>query len=298
MALVPIVFTAAEAEEVDRTAKRMSHKTAHAFLAECRLEMGAVNGWDPTEFARDLTEQDKFNWRLYLGTHPERRLVVGDGVVSFWGVVLNTFDSNTRTARFDFVVRRADGSACRLHPGQSGHGVPAYGQLESWVSHTTLQLFPDAGPAAAPAGAAPPGGAPCAAPPGGQQRAAGIVRAPGGFGPIHQVDLGGRGRGREILHRLFEEWRDSPHPRNRFARNLTMEARDGNMAWTWPTLLAALPSCAPLASEVEEFWLAWLESADRPAFWFRLHDGRIFTLDLLSPGGRQLREGEDDIIWE
>ena len=121
---------------------------------------------------------------------------------------------------------------------------------------------------------------------------------PGGFGPIHQVDLGGRGRGWEILQRLFEEWRDSPLPRNRFARDLTREARDGNMTWTWPTLLAALPSCAPLAHEVEEFWLAWLRSADHPAFWFRLQDGRIFTLDLLWPGGRELTEGEDDISWE
>ena len=80
-------------------------------------------------------------WRNYLACHPHSREVIGAGVVSFEARFINALEPN-RVAlklpgtygqnRFDFVVRRADGTAVRLHPSEKHDAKPVIGKLADW----------------------------------------------------------------------------------------------------------------------------------------------------------------------
>ena len=60
-----------------------------------------------------------FPWRHYIATHSKAAELVGPGIVEFTGAFIEgTRDPNRDgRQRFDFVVRHADGSYWRLHPG-------------------------------------------------------------------------------------------------------------------------------------------------------------------------------------
>ena len=65
--------------------------------------------------------------------------VIGDGVCTFWFVRCNSVDSNTRTLRTDFLVRRWDMTDVRLHPQTAknkatgvAEAIPVYGSWEDW----------------------------------------------------------------------------------------------------------------------------------------------------------------------
>ena len=84
---------------------------------------------------------DDPRWRNYLACHPHSREVIGAGVVGFEARLLNALEPDRVTLklpgtygqnRFDFVVRRADGTAARLHPSEDKDAKPVCGKLEDW----------------------------------------------------------------------------------------------------------------------------------------------------------------------
>ena len=80
-------------------------------------------------------------WRAYLACHAEAREIIGPGVVGFEGRFLDFLEPNRGQLnlpgrygkqRFDFVVHRMDGTACRLHPSESKDAEPVIGYLSAW----------------------------------------------------------------------------------------------------------------------------------------------------------------------
>ena len=80
-------------------------------------------------------------WRHYLACHAEARRIIGPGVVGFEGRFLDFLEPNRGQLnlpgrygkqRFDFVVHRMDGTACRLHPSETRDAKPVIGYLSAW----------------------------------------------------------------------------------------------------------------------------------------------------------------------
>ena len=87
----------------------------------------------------DLTHDA--GWRDYLACHAEARRIIGPGVVGFEGRFLDFLEPNRGQLnlpgrygkqRFDFVVHRMDGTACRLHPSETRDAKPVIGYLSAW----------------------------------------------------------------------------------------------------------------------------------------------------------------------
>ena len=77
----------------------------------------------PDGYTKTLDSCHDFDWKLYLATHDQAAILVGPGVIDFSvAAILGTDDPNRRGGsgghqRVDFLVRRCDGTAVRLHPG-------------------------------------------------------------------------------------------------------------------------------------------------------------------------------------
>ena len=97
----------------------VGRRGAHAFLAKWRAATGAAN---PTGTIADLTDGSEFDWLSYVGQHPDREVIFSAGlrVEGFYIRKMQwLFDTNMHEPRVDFVVRRSDGSAVRLHPSSN-----------------------------------------------------------------------------------------------------------------------------------------------------------------------------------
>ena len=75
---------------------------------------------------KDLTDQKDFDWVGYLMGHLDIDKIVPDErfVVSFAIQRVAAIDTNTKTARVDFVVLLDDGHRVRLHPSQAKEACP------------------------------------------------------------------------------------------------------------------------------------------------------------------------------
>ena len=90
-----------------------------------------------------------------LAQHRDGASIVGPGVAQFEFRFLNAeWDSNTREARADFVVRRINGTDVRLHPSRTRDAQLIVGRLEQWLrpdaTHPAAPQRPRRGPAAPP----------------------------------------------------------------------------------------------------------------------------------------------------
>ena len=111
----------------------ISHKAANACLKNWRSWMSTPEG-QVLHWSWDLTHES-FDWKRYLSHHPQSEELIGNGVVEFQIQFLNSWDHNMKQPRCDFVVRRADGTAARLHPSSTGPGQIVIGCLDDWVPH-------------------------------------------------------------------------------------------------------------------------------------------------------------------
>ena len=114
-------------------------KRAHRWLVETRAAAARTR-----QEVVDLTADPK--WREYVCSHPHAREIIGSGVVSFEGRFLSGLEPNRAQLalpppyghhRFDFVAVRADGTACRLHPGGKADAKPIVGLLKDWAMTDT-----------------------------------------------------------------------------------------------------------------------------------------------------------------
>ena len=123
------------AGDIEHFRRAVDTKRAHRWLAETRKAAARK----PQEVV-DLTADSR--WREYVCSHPHAREIIGSGVVSFEGRFLLGLEPNRAQLalpppygdhRFDFVAVRADGTACRLHPGRAADAVPIVGLLKDWA---------------------------------------------------------------------------------------------------------------------------------------------------------------------
>ena len=99
----------------------VTRKQAHSFMSQWRtLTSGTA------EMEKDLTDQKDFDWVGYLKLHPDIVKIVPDEkfVVSFAIQRVAAIDTNTKSARVDFVVLLDDGHRVRLHPSQTKEACP------------------------------------------------------------------------------------------------------------------------------------------------------------------------------
>ena len=84
------------------------------------------------------------DWRNYIANHAHSRDITGPGVVGFDARFIDALDPNREALnlpgrfglhRFDFVVHRVDGTACRLHPGEKQDGKLVHGRVQNWRFH-------------------------------------------------------------------------------------------------------------------------------------------------------------------
>jgi len=143
---------------------QFSIKRAHAWLAEVRKDC-ALRGRESI----DLSEDPR--WREYICSHPQARLIIHTGVTHFEGRFCRGRECNAKQLglpppfgahRFDFIVWRNDGSACRLHPSKAADALPVVGRLVDWV---ISPLSPGASPAS-PGDSTPGASTPGASTPG------------------------------------------------------------------------------------------------------------------------------------
>ena len=109
-------------------------RRAHNFLKRCRELMPNVKGE-----CIDVTD-DRIGfgqWAVYLAHHPQAREIFRAPITAFHAEVFDEKDPNrgkmgNTPLHVDFVCTRADGSAVRLHPGQSMEAQIVEGILEDW----------------------------------------------------------------------------------------------------------------------------------------------------------------------
>ena len=91
----------------------------------------------PPGFSRAVDRDTDFDWEAFLDEHSQSDRIRGPGVVSFCvESIYKTQDPNRRgKPRVDFVVRRVDGSAVRLHPGlkRAGDAKPVFHEPGSFT---------------------------------------------------------------------------------------------------------------------------------------------------------------------
>ena len=126
----------------------VSRKRAHKKLHELRWENGNHLGEITCE-AVDLTYS--WPWDGYLANHPQKELVIGEGVVLFEFRFCRTRETNTRnpmntgpvpTWRADFV-HQADGTVARVHPSQNKEARLVTGRLQDYAFFTNSVPHPE-----------------------------------------------------------------------------------------------------------------------------------------------------------
>ena len=124
-------LTLADAEELRRrekaiTPKRSLHKLAREALNSISqsAELTEENTEELDARLRSIDLETLFPWRAYIACHPRSSEIIGSGVTHATAEFLNgTKDPNRGgQRRLDFIVRRSDGSLCRLHPGGKRSG--------------------------------------------------------------------------------------------------------------------------------------------------------------------------------
>ena len=125
-------LTLADAEELRRrekaiTPKRSLHKLAREALNS--ISQAATNV--EHTITEDMVSEDRvllvrtedletwFPWRAYIACHPRSSEIIGSGVTHATAEFINGTQDPNRAGqrRLDFIVRRSDGTLCRLHPG-------------------------------------------------------------------------------------------------------------------------------------------------------------------------------------
>ena len=118
-------LTLADAEELRRLEKaiipkRSLHKLAREALnsiSQATKDVEHTEELDAWLRTQDL--ETWFPWRAYIACHPRASEIIGSGVTHATAEFINgTTDPNRDgQRRLDFIVRRSDGTLCRLHPG-------------------------------------------------------------------------------------------------------------------------------------------------------------------------------------
>ena len=130
LSLVPIL-TLADAQELRRREqdirpKRSLHNLAREALNSISqsAELTEENTEELDARLRSIDLETLFPWRAYIACHPRSSEIIGSGVIHATAEFINgTKDPNRGgQRRLDFIVRRSDGSLCRLHPGRTRAG--------------------------------------------------------------------------------------------------------------------------------------------------------------------------------
>jgi hypothetical protein len=109
-------LTLADAEELRRREKAITPKRSLHKLAREALNSISQAATD-VEHTEDL--ETWFPWRAYIACHERSSEIIGSGVTHATAEFINGTQDPNRDGqrRLDFIVRRSDGTLCRLHPG-------------------------------------------------------------------------------------------------------------------------------------------------------------------------------------
>jgi hypothetical protein len=197
----------------------------------------------------------------------DAHLVIGDGVCAFWFVQCCSVDSNTRSLRTDFLVRRCDTHFpdVRLHPQTAknkatsiAEALPVYGSWEDWRPGAGIGSYARVA----------------------SEESCSLVRdltSVCGYKNISRADLMGKVQAREFLRQEVLLWERLPHPRCAFKVNLT----DGRKfpwhlyvtkSW-WHAKFVGQPA-------ISAFGYGWHEVRNAVVFWGISDDDRHFIVDL------------------
>ena len=99
-----------------------------------RLARAALNGIIDAGVINNINRnlEHWFPWRRYLACHTYAYDIIGTGVTHATAEYISeTRDPNRRyQKRLDFVIYRADGTICRLHPGTKQKMMPSRGRID------------------------------------------------------------------------------------------------------------------------------------------------------------------------
>ena len=113
----PVLLTAADVDNLQAAEERIKPPRSLHRLARNTLNDMITAGVN-SDIDRNLEQW--FPWRTYIACHEKAYEIIGTGVThAIAEYIPETRDSNRGyQQRLDFVIYRADGTRCRLHPGQ------------------------------------------------------------------------------------------------------------------------------------------------------------------------------------
>lgn len=255
---MPVVFDYPAALGMYRQGQVTSFRKAHKVLAAWRAQhtvrgQTAVDDFDME--AEDITHS-AFDWRGYVANRPPPAIeqVVGEGITHVELRFLSRIDANTGGHRVDFLLYRADGSGCRLHPGSAKDAWLVLGPVATmWhIGAGTLGIAADQpiGPNAPP--------------------------APEGLGNAYRIisqhDRLSRRDAWWFLDHCTSLAEQAGWPRHSFRRNITDEREFAWVAYLGGGLGAA--GVEILRAGVREVEVVWQGAPfHRAAYHIKMHDG-------------------------
>ena len=278
----PRSWSLEDCEQAAATARpAVGRGSAHRFLS---LWRGANQPGTYT----DLTDRQQFDWVSYLGQHRDRTVIFDNGLrVDSFGIhsMPWVFDTNTRVARVDFIVRRIGATASaavRLHPGSKDESKVVIHEEGPAKAKQLEELWHDDIPPT------------LAVPQGGKGNTKGHDT---GFGGDDEGKRKGRGdalrqrkhyRGASaadlIPTKVVEAWvasRVRSAAPGTFTMNVSGMIRDQSFprdqVFTWFLWFNKVPELSQFVDRVDEIWMvkAWRETDTYDAgFWFNTIDNR------------------------
>ena len=269
-----------ECEAAHRAARGsdvVGRKKAHKFLAEWRDRHVGLG----PNCTQDLSDGGVFNWKVYLGQHPDRGIIFDHGRLRVDGFGIRQiawiFDTNKENARVDFVALRSDRTAMRLHPSSNMEAVLVlHEEPPSEPQRSTEQWLEIPAP---PALAAPQGK-------GGNKgrdpAAAGAGKGGEGGAQQWRKHYVGASTADLIPTWYVGQWltaRSRGAEPGTFAMNVSESVEDWyytrGKVFTWFLWFNKVPQLAELIDLVDTIWLAkiWRGNTLVPGFWFRTTDG-------------------------
>ena len=270
----------------------VGRRAAHTFLAKWRAE-------NPTGTGDDLTEGSEFDWRSYVGQHLDREVIFSTGLLIERFSIRKMewlFDTNTREPRVDFVVRRSDGSAVRLHPGTKQEAKIVIHVEDPNTAQKCEALWHDDAPPLAPT-----------------QGKGNDTGKGKGYGKGHDKGTVDKGKGKGcgdpqeqrkhfkgasmadlIPTKVVAAWvanRARYADPGTFALNITGQLWDPyfprNQTFLWFLWFNTVPELARFVDLVDSIWMAKVHRQHdvyEAGFWFQTRDSRCYFVTVLGKG--------------
>ena len=267
----------------------VGRRVAHAFLAKWRAEN------PPAGTIADLTDcWREFDWRSYLGQHPDREVIFSAGlrIEGFYIRKMTwLYDTNTHEPRVDFVVRRSDGSAVWLHPGNSQEAkIVIHEEAPDTAQKCETYWHDDVPPLAPTQGKGKDKGKGKGYGMKGHDEEGGVDKGKGkGWCDAQEQRKHYKGASQAdlIQTKVVADWVEG-RVRNAdlgtFALDVTGEVRDlhfpRNQSFLWFLWFNKVPELAPFVDLVYSIWMAKVQHRQHDdyeaGFWFQTRDRRCY----------------------